>query len=520
MHAVKPRTWLPDRLSLRNSVIAVSAVAAFVLAGAIVAVASPSMLALAGAAVGLGLVALMSALSPRGAVGVVFAASALSGITVATPIGVLRIEQAVVLPALCGVLARWASDRDRSLPVAGRAPRLLAVFFGLYVLANLGSTLLMATDVASSLRVVLWLSLSFAAYLLTITAAGRYSSVGTLLDNVVAIGTVAASAALVLYSLAGLGISSFGVQSDPTSGQLSAKGTLYEANLLGSFAAMTAILAASQLVHSPGRRSRRRVLLQLSVAVCSAAAYVSFTRAAWLGLAAGGLVLLLISRPPSGKARIIAQGGLIFAAAGTFLLASGAGSQLVDRVLSLFTDSTGTIAFRSADFGLALGGIPDHLWLGQGTNSFGQHFLDPTQDYHRGYLGGLFIAALWDIGLIGLAMLVFAFATLARKLQRGLTSIDDAARSQAAGLSAAFVCGLVAYQATNGFWFAYNWILIGFAASIPVGLAVHESSQYVRGVGGAVGSPGITPAARVDGGSGARRRETSTAWIQGKSVDD
>jgi O-antigen ligase len=502
-----PRLWRQEWPNLRNSVIAIPAIAAFVLAGTFVAVASPSMLALAGAAAGLGLVALVSAVSPRVAVGLVFAASTLSGLTLPTPIGVLRIDQAIVLPALSGVLVRWISDRNQSLRADGRASRFLTIGLGMYLVANLFSTLLMALDVASSLRIVLWLSLSFAAYLLTITVAGRFCSVGTLLDDVVAIGTIAAGAALVLYFLAVLGVSSFGVQTDPVSGQLAAKGTLYEGNLLGSFAAMTAILAASQLVHSPGGRGRGRMLLKLSMVVCSAATYVTFTRAAWLGLAAGGLVIVLIGRPPSGRARIIVQGGLILAAAGMLLFVSGAGSQLVERVLSLGTDSTGTISIRVEAYAQALGGILDHLWLGQGTNSYGQHFLDPTQNYSRGYLGGLFIAALWDIGLVGLATLLFAFATVARKLQRGLASIDDAARSQAAGFSAAFVCGLVAYESTNGFWFAYNWILIGLAASIPIGLAVRAASQSAPGVDDALRSAGRPPT-RTDGSSTAEPRQT------------
>lgn len=414
-----PFVRLLDRRILRHSAIAVSVAAAFVLAGAFVAVASPVMLALAGAAAGLGLVTLVSARSPRTAVGLVFAASTLSGITLPTAIGTLRIDQAIVLPALCGVLARWVSDRNRPSPVAGRAPRLLAVCLGLYVLANLGSTILMALDVASSLRVVLWLALSFAAYMLTVTAAGRFCSVGTLVDDVVGIGTITSGVAVVLYCLAGLGLTSFGVQTDPVSGQLAAKGTLWEGNLLGSFAAMTTILATSQFFHAHRRASRRRTVLLFCVIVCSAAVLVSFARAAWLGLAAGGLVLLVVSRPPAGRARIIVEGGLVFAAAGTFLLVSGEGSQLVNRVLSALTDSTGTIAVRIQNYAQALGGIPDHLWLGQGTNSFGQHFLDPTQDYNRGYLGGLFIAAVWDVGLVGLGFLLVSFATVARRLRQG-----------------------------------------------------------------------------------------------------
>lgn len=488
-----------DWRSLRNSVIAVPTVAAFVLVGVFVALASPSTLALAAVA-GLGTVALVSSINPRIALGMMFAASTLGGLTLFTPLGVLRIDQAIVLPALGGVLARWATDRGGRSPMLDRAPPLLAMCLGLFVLANLGSTILMAVDVPSSLRVVLWLALSFAAYLLTVTAAGRFCSVGTLLDDIVAIGTAACGVAVVLFYLTGLGLSSFGAQLDP-GGRMIAKGMFSEANLLGSFAALMAVLAGSQLIHPRGSSPRRRTLLLLSVGVCAAATYVSFARGAWLGLAAGGLALLLVSRPPAGRARIIASGGLAFAAVGTVLLVSGGGSELVDRVLSLFTDPTGTIAFRTLSYTQALSGITDHLWLGQGTNSFGQHFLDPTQDFGPAYLAGLFVAALWDVGLIGLATLLLAFATVARKLMRALASIDDAARSQAAGLSAAFVCGLVAYQATNGFWFAYNWILIGLAASIPVGIVARTSSHPGRVVGETLQSPALNPPTRITVGA-------------------
>ncbi len=464
-----------------DAVVAIPIVAALVAAGALVALANPMLLVLAGAAVGLVLIALVSAISPRTAVGLVFAVSTLSGLTVSTPIGVLRLDQAVVLPALCGVLARWATARDATSPVIRRVPAFLAVCLGLYVLANFGSTVLMALDVASSLRVALWLSLSYAAFLLTIIVASRFSSEGALLDGVLVISTLACGVAVVLYGLGILGLSTFGIQTDPISGQLSAKGTFLEANLLGSYAAINGLLAATQLIHSHGHGGRRRKFLRLAVAISAAATYLSYTRAAWLGLVAGGLVLLLVSRPPSGRARTMVQGLLISVVTGAVLLTFGLGSQFVDRALSLVTDSTGTIASRSSTYGLALGGIADHLWLGLGTNSFGQHFLDASSYQGRAYLPGLFVGTLWDVGFVGLASLLIAFAAVATKLHQGFASGNGVVRYRAAGFSAAFVCALVAYQATNGFWFAYTWILIGLAASIPVGLAVRESSQRVPG---------------------------------------
>ncbi len=193
--------WRLEGRIRRGPVIVALLLAASLLAGALVAVASPTLLAVAGAAAGLGLAAVVSLVSPRAAVGFVFTASMLGGLTLQTPVGALRMDQAIVLPALSGVLLRWVSDRNRSLVSGGRASPFLAVGLGLYLLANLVSTLLMAIDVASSLRVVLWLALSFAAYLLTIVVARRFCSVGTLLDDVLVIGTTASAAALALYGL-------------------------------------------------------------------------------------------------------------------------------------------------------------------------------------------------------------------------------------------------------------------------------------------------------------------------------
>ena len=503
--------WRVEGQILRGPLIVALLLTAPLVAGVLVAIASPTLLAVAGAAVGLGLVTFVSLVSPRAAVGLVFTASMLGGLNLQTPVGALRMDQAVILPALSGVLLRWVSDRNRSLAAGGGASRFLAVCLGLYILANLFSTLLMAIDVAASLRIMLWLLLSFAAYLLTIAVARNYCSVGALLDDVVAIGTAASAAAFALYGLAALGFSSFTVLADPGGGLVTAKGTFLEPDLLGSFAAMTALLVTSQLVEVPGHLTRRRGALFLCAGICVAATYVSLSRGAWLGLVAGGLAVLLLSRPASGRARIVARGGLVLASAASLLLVSGVGASLVDRLASLSTDSTGTIAYRAAGYAQALSGISQNPWIGFGSNSFGQHFLDPTNTDSGAHLGGLFITTMWDVGLVGFAFLVVAFVTLARMLSRALASMNDTVRSQAVGLSAAFICALVAYQATNGFWFAYNWILIGLTASIPVALAVRDSSHHVRGVRDTVGSPPIGPRARIHRGSGNSGRDRHSA---------
>jgi hypothetical protein len=157
--------------------------------------------------------------------------------------------------------------------------------------------------------------------------------------------------------------------------------------------------------------------------------------------------------------------------------------------------------------------------MGLGANSFGQHFLDPTSEDAGAHLGGLLISTLWDVGLVGLGLLLVAFAILARRLSRALTSPDPFARSQAAGLSAALICALIAYQATNGFWFAYNWVLIGMAASVPVGLAVRGSNPRVGRPEDVAHSMAARSLARPDPGSTPQRPEIRTASFLWKSLD-
>lgn len=439
----------------------------FVLAGAFVALATPIVLALTAAIVGLGAALLVSARSPRAAVAIVFAASMLGGLTFDTPIGVLRVDQAIILPALFGVLARWVSDRQPRLPSSIRPSHLPALCLGLYILVNLVSTLLMAHDISASLRIVLWLVLSFAAYLLTILVASRYATARILFDDAVAIGTMAACAAVLLYALAVIGYFPFGVQTDPYISGLVAKGTFHEGNLLGSFAAMTTLLALAMLIHLPERTGRRRTMLIVAVGICAAVTFLSFTRAAWLGLALGTIVVVMLSRPSQGRIRTIRSVGFIVTTAMVLIFVLGWTNPLLDRTSSIFDDSTGTIAYRAATYAEALRGISEHLLIGLGTNSYGQYVSDPTQAYNPAYLGGLFIATLWDTGVAGFGFLLLAFGILARRLWRALVSTDDVTRSHAVGLSAAFVCALVAYQSTNGFWFAYNWIFMGIAAAVP-----------------------------------------------------
>ena len=150
--------------------------------------------------------------------------------------------------------------------------------------------------------------------------------------------------------------------------------TLGHATVLGvaSSAAGAAILAR---VLVPGRRRGRWAL---AGAICVAATLVTLARAAWLGLAAGGLaaaVLLFMAGEKPGMSRraVLAGCGLV-ALIAVAVLASGWGERLAARFGDLLHPERGSGGSRIEIWRSALDAWRARPWLGWGPDSFGMVF--------------------------------------------------------------------------------------------------------------------------------------------------
>ncbi|MFS0792839.1 hypothetical protein [Microbacterium sp. 1P10AE] len=111
----------------------------------------------------------------------------------------------------------------------------------------------------------------------------------------------------------------------------------------------------------------------------------------------------------------------------------------------------GTIGFRVTVAQLAaqeMNGI--HLWLGNGTNTFGLRHDQPGTPGISGHIIMLPVQVLYDAGILGLALLIALFVLVFLKVPRER-------RPVAAGLLTAY---LLSATLTSMFWFAVTWILI------------------------------------------------------------
>jgi O-antigen ligase len=390
----------------------------------------------------------------------------------------LRPDQIVLVPVLIGITPRLVMELLELLSQPNRSLRVptlsLVVFSGLvlYISINLLSSYLFSPQFWESFQIVAWFVLSLLAFATTYLLVGRYVSLPEAFFAVLISGFISGAIGDCFYLLFKLTGSTVGVQlPDVATGSIyKATGTFLEANLFGSFQAFTVVAAIALL--SAGKKIKRSasVLLILGTAVSAIALALSLTRAAWLG-AICGLLLLVLFQLRSGRSLALL---LRFAVVALVSVATLAPTGLLGSVVARFRDigtseSSGTLAFRVERFKIALQEWPSSPILGLGTNSYGQRHWDPTQEYAPDYLPNLILATLYDTGLLGLLTLLAVFAVLVGALisvtLRGKPSWRRA-------LALAMLCGTVvlfiSYQATNGFWFSYVWIVLAIAVRVCV----------------------------------------------------
>ncbi len=384
----------------------------------------------------------------------------------------LRADQLVLVPVVLGIALRSTMTTpagvDQTKP--GRrplgAPSVVLAGLVLYVMLNALSSFLFSAQPTESFKIVIWLLLSL------ITAVAVYLVVGTdvgvreALLAVLGAGFVSAAVGILFFVYSWATGSTLSIQQDPYTGNFAATGTFFEANIFGSFQAFS---ATAGLVLLDARRLRGRALawLSLGTGLSILALVLSYTRAAWLGFLVGVLVFFFF-RVRAGRSlapviRILA----LALVAMLVLVPTGLLTSLAARFTSITDFGGGTIAYRLVRFKMALADWSSSPIFGLGTNSFGQRHLDPTQNYAPDYLANLFATTLYDVGAVGLSVFLVVFGTLIA----ALISVVAKGRWTWHGVHAlALLCGMVAllisYQATNAFWFSYNWIIMAIAARL------------------------------------------------------
>jgi O-antigen ligase len=275
---------------------------------------------------------------------------------------------------------------------------------------------------------------------------------------------------------------------DTYTDQLRAIGTAVDPNVLGGTLMLAAALTVIQLF-AARRPVYPRVMLLLLALPTLAGLLLSFSRASWVGLAAG--VLLLGRR---------SRGTWIAAGAGVLLLiASPIGQRVVTRFVGGLSAADPATALRLGEYRNALTLVSRYPVLGIGFGT------SPDIDVSAG-VSSVYLLIAEQTGLVGLACFLLAVGLVVRRGLRAVSassSEDGPAAGIAAGTLAAFAGALVAGLADH--YFA-NQVFPHAVALFWLYAAVLVAS--VRLIEAA--SPPAAPSAN-DGSIGARPAERQAA---------
>src|SRR2546423_14611043 len=180
-------------------------------------------------------------------------------------------------------------------------------------------------------------------------------------------------------------------------------------NALGLFAATGIVLALGLAVRL------RRPLAAAPILVLAPTLYFTYSRGAWLALAAGGIAATALAMPRVSRRVLLAVGIVVVCAAAIALVRVGGPSGAVrefshaapsvkaNRSRRLFSLSGSS---RAQYWHVAWRDYQDHPWLGSGAGSFQRRWLRsrpaelPVLDPHS-----LYLETLAELGPVGLALL-------------------------------------------------------------------------------------------------------------------
>ncbi|MDI6858527.1 MAG: O-antigen ligase family protein [Dehalococcoidia bacterium] len=362
-----------------------------------------------------------------------------------------KVENIVLLVVLTAWALRVTSGRDR----AQRLP--FALLIGLFLLTNVLSSVMNSADVYKSMRIVVRMTLAVALFYLIF---GYVSDRAKLLAALRALLITGAGAcafgvgALIVWHLNGWDV---GVQHDPITGVVSAKGTLWEGNIFGSYAAGIAVLSGSLLVSRAP--TLQRGLLSVVFVLAMAALIMSLTRAAWVAFAAAAVLAVVFLRGVRLRTALLVTGMAAVALTLVFRFDLGGVPDDVSArfaTLSAIRSDTNTVS-RLKNIDLGLDEWRSKPLLGWGTDGF--HINHPEI---LSALPSPQLATLYDTGIVGLVLFAgLVGALLFHSVRASARAGDEQVGAMLGALTIAAVAQLVAFQATDAFWLGFIWVYFG-----------------------------------------------------------
>lgn len=415
-------------------------------------------------------------------------ACALDRIAIAVGGPNVRPDELAALALAAALIIRFVLTPRQAARPSPPLPLLLPVLA--YWGANVLSTVTSGGDLARGFSLDL---LTLDLVILYLVLAGYLTTPRRLLRGVqvwLGVAAIEASVGMLAFALyLGTHNAVFGVQLAPDTNAPMVYGTLYEANIFGSYMGASFLIA---LALATEETMRRKTVLY---AVCAATALgllLSATRSAWGGTVLGALLLLALLRTGQGGRRsrlgVRFLGGLVAIAVvlgvGLAVAPASVTGQLGARVQQLVNFGSGSGYGRVLLYREAIGEWQAHPWLGLGPGSFSYRLPGDTTP-GPAWLPNLTLQALHDTGIVGLLAMVWLFVAFYVITIRALRRASPGpARTVLAGLIAAVTTLLISFQLTPGFSLGYSWALLALAVA-AASVVGHTASSGRREVAAA-----------------------------------
>jgi hypothetical protein len=374
-----------------------------------------------------------------------------------TTLGIsIRLEYALVPLSLIGVLLHIITRR---LPViVGHSPLL-----GLWIGTNLTSSLIYSPDLIYSLRMCYFYVVGFCAYLLIINVARNIQCHKRILK---------------IYFFTAIAAALFAIS--PWGGRWSGGGLI---RLHGSFLEPTvfggygALVSLTMLAWAVWRR-RSRVGSRwdmLFVGLVMGVTILSFTRAAWIGLALGCCVIWWCLPERRSRPATFAMVLVIFALSILFIQFLWVSDAYVSLpvevamespIYSRITDDT--LVSRLEIMRAAIDDTLSSFLFGKGTLTFGlSHSLPFLQTSSQlGWITSGFLLVFHDTGIFGLVIFMMFVVLLIRDVLRAKKDSNLYVAHTSVGALAGIVAWLFMDQFTTMLTIPFTWAYLGLASSL------------------------------------------------------
>ena len=390
------------------------------------------------------------------------------GVASLLPFGVIPLRVGVQLTLLDATLAlallvtALTLLRERRPVVASPLNGPLILFVGLSVVSFiLGTSFAFSADLA---RYYLKLLNSVLLYFTVLHVVRSRPPLELLVRALVAAGATGAAIAVVLYflprntivqvlsALRPLGYPSGPevLRTIPDTETLRAVGTSVDPNLLGGLLMMSGALTIGQML-APRSLLPRALLVPLA-AVQVVALGLTYSRAAWVGLAVAVVYL--------GTFRY-RRAWLVAAIAGLVLVFVPQGNAVLTRFIEAFGGRDPATALRLVEYRTATELIAQYPWFGVGFGS------GPNVELFLG-VSSLYLLIAEEMGLIGLTVFLVMMALLVGESLRGLTVLREPQnQGLALSLQACFAAALASGLFDHYFFrFPHSLALFWFYAAL------------------------------------------------------